>query len=266
MKKVGAEMKKLLVFVIIMTSLIFGVQGFSQMNSKEFEKVIEKVSEEYDKGNRQKAISMLKEDIQKNPTNVVLKAVLGMLYDDMGKKNESEKELNEAIEMQKKYPFIADDGKKYDIRLLTGIVYIGMEEYEKALKWLSKIDNKNLESGDEINFIMGSLNYKLKNPEEAKKYFLKYYNKDAEGDSENILGMIYHDEGNQKEAMKWYLKAIEKNNLDAKINLGVLYAELGDNTKSLQLLRKALSEARKIKDTEKIKVIQESIREIESNN
>ena len=60
-------MKKLLVFVIIMTSLIFGVQGFSQMNSKEFEKVIEKVSEEYDKGNRKKAISMLKEDIQKNP-------------------------------------------------------------------------------------------------------------------------------------------------------------------------------------------------------
>ena len=57
---------------------------------------------------------MLKEDIQKNPTNVVLKAVLGMLYDDMGKKNESEKELNEAIEMQKKYPFIADDGKKYE--------------------------------------------------------------------------------------------------------------------------------------------------------
>ena len=189
-----------------------------------------------------------------------------MLYDDMGKKNESEKELNEAIEMQKKYPFMADDVKKYDIRLLIGIVYMEMEEYEKALKWLSKIDNKNFESIDEINYIMGSLNYKLKNPEEAKKYFLKYYNKDAEGDSENILGMIYHDEGNQKEAMKWYLKAIEKNNLDAKINLGVLYAELGDNTKSLQLLRKALSEARKIKDTEKIKVIQESIREIESNN
>lgn len=259
-------MKKLLVFIVITANLAFGVQGFSQMNSKEFEKVMEKVLKEYDEGNKQKAILMLKEDIQKNPTNIVLKAILGMLYDDMGKKNESEKELNEAIEMQKKYPFMADDVKKYDIRLLIGIVYMEMEEYEKALKWLSKIDNKNFESIDEINYIMGSLNYKLKNPEEAKKYFLKYYNKDAEGDSENILGMIYYDEGNQKEALKWYLKAIEKNNLDAKINLGVLYAELGDNTKSLQLLRKALSEARKIKDTEKIKVIQESIREIESNN
>ena len=259
-------MKKLLVFVVILTSLIFGVQGFSQMNSKEFEKVIEKVSEEYDKGNRQKAISMLKEDIQKNPTNVVLKAVLGMLYDDMGQKNESEKELNEAIEMQKKYPFIADDGKKYDIRLLTGIVYMGMEEYEKALKWLSKIDNKNFESIDEINYIMGSLNYKLKNPEEAKKYFLKYYNKDAEGDSENILGMIYYDEGNQKEAMKWFLAADKKNNFNAQASLGFVYFELGDKVKALQWLRKALGEAKKAKEEEQVKEIQNIIKEVESSN
>ena len=149
-------MKKLLVFIVITANLAFGVQGFSQMNSKEFEKVMEKVLKEYDEGNKQKAILMLKEDIQKNPTNIVLKAILGMLYDDMGKKNESEKELNEAIEMQKKYPFMADDVKKYDIRLLIGIVYMEMEEYEKALKWLSKIDNKNFESIDEINYIMGS--------------------------------------------------------------------------------------------------------------
>ena len=78
--------------------------------------------------------------------------------------------------------------------------------------------------------------------------------------------MIYYDEGNQKEALKWYLKAIEKNNLNAKINLGVFYAELEDNTKALEWLKKALGEAKKIKDTEMIKDIQESIREIESNN
>ena len=59
--------------------------------------------------------------------------------------------------------------------------------------------------------------------------------------------MIYYDEGNQKEAMKWYLKAIEKNNLNAKINLGVFYAELEDNTKALEWLKKALGEAKKNK-------------------
>ena len=258
-------MKKLLVFVVILTSLIFGVQGFSQMNSKEFEKVIEKVSEEYDKGNRQKAISMLKEDIQKNPTNVVLKAVLGMLYDDMGKKNESEKELNEAIEMQKKYPFIADDGKKYDIRLLTAIVYMGMEEYEKALKWLSKIDNKNLESGDDINFIMGSLNYRLENTEEAKKYLLKSYIKDEEGMSQNILGQIYLAEGNQKEARKWFLESSDKGNSGGQANLGFLYQMLGDKEKALKWMTKALETAKKEKNAEQVKEIQEMIESVKNN-
>jgi len=52
----------------------------------------------------------------------------------------------------------------------------------------------------------------------------------------------------------------------AKINLGVFYAELEDNTKALEWLKKALGEAKKIKDVEMIKDIQESIREIESNN
>ncbi|MFA3799971.1 tetratricopeptide repeat protein [Leptotrichia hongkongensis] len=259
-------MKKLLVFAIIMTSLIFGVQGFSQMNSKEFEKVIEKVSEEYDKGNRQKAISMLKEDIQKNPTNVVLKAVLGMLYDDMGKKNESEKELNEAIEMQKKYPFIADDGKKYDIRLLTGIVYMGMEEYEKALKWLSKIDNKNFGSIDEIDFIMGYLNYRLENTEEAKKYLLKSYVKDEEGMSQNILGQIYLAEGNQKEARKWFLESSDKGNSGGQANLGILYYQQRDKNTALKWLKKSFETAKKQKDQKQMKDIQEIIKEVESNN
>ena len=48
-------MKKILVFMVILANLVFGVQGFSQMNSKEFEKVMAKVAKEYDKGNKQKA-------------------------------------------------------------------------------------------------------------------------------------------------------------------------------------------------------------------
>ena len=180
-------MKKLLVFVVILTNLIFGIQGFSQMNSKEFEKVIEKVSEEYDKGNRQKAISMLKEDIQKNPSNIILKVMLGMFYNDMGRKNESEKELNEAIELQKKYPFIAANGKKYDVRLAIGILYMYQRDYKKALQWFSEIDNTTFEKIDEMDLVMGTLNYRLGNTEEAKKYLLKSYIKDEEGMSQNIL-------------------------------------------------------------------------------
>ena len=259
-------MKKLLVFVVILTSLIFGVQGFSQMNSKEFEKVMEKVSEEYDKGNRQKAISMLKEDIQKNPTNVVLKAVLGMLYDDMGKKNESEKELNEAIEMQKKYPYIADNGKKYDVRLAIGILYMYQRDYKKALEWFNKIDNTTFEKIDEMDLVMGTLNYRLGNTEEAKKYLLKSYIKDEEGMSQNILGQIYLAEGNQKEARKWFLESSDKGNSGGQANLGILYYQQRDKNAALKWLKKSFETAKKEKDQKQMKDIQEIIKEVESNN
>lgn len=259
-------MKKLLVFVVIMTSLIFGVQGFSQMNSKEFEKVMEKVSKEYDEGNKQKAILMLKEDIQKNPTNIVLKVILGMLYDDMGKKNESEKELNEAIEMQKKYPFMADDGKKYDVRLAIGVVYMYQGEYKKALQWFDEIDNTAFEKIEEMDFIMGILNYRLENTEEAKKYLLKSYIKDEEGMSQNILGQIYLAEGNQKEARKWFLESSDKGNSGGQANLGILYYQQRDKKTALKWLKKSFETAKKENDKKQMKDIQEIIKEVENNN
>ena len=259
-------MKKLLVFVVILTNLIFGIQGFSQTNSKEFEKVIEKVSEEYDKGNRQKAISMLKEDIQKNPSNIILKVMLGMFYNDMGRKNESEKELNEAIELQKKYPFIAANGKKYDVRLAIGILYMYQRDYKKALEWFNKIDNTTFEKIDEMDLVMGTLNYRLGNTEEAKKYLLKSYIKDEEGMSQNILGQIYLAEGNQKEARKWFLESSDKGNSGGQANLGILYYQQRDKNAALKWLKKSFETAKKEKDQKQMKDIQEIIKEVESNN
>lgn len=259
-------MKKLLVFTVILVNLVFGAQGFSRMNSKEFEKIMEKVAKEYDKGNKQKALSMLKENIRKNPSDITLKVMLGILYDDMGRKNESEKELNEAIEMQKKYPFIADDGGKYDIRLMIGTIYMFAEKYEKALKWINEVDDKNFEKLNVVDYLTGRLNYELGNVEEAKKILLKSYVKDEDGSSEQILGQIYYDEGNQKEAMKWFLAADKKNNFNAQASLGFVYFELGDKVKALQWLRKALGEAKKAKEEEQVKEIQNIIKEVESSN
>ena len=259
-------MKKLLVFVVILTNLIFGIQGFSQTNSKEFEKVMGKVAKEYDKGNKQKALSMLKEDIQKNPSNIILKVMLGMFYNDMGRKNESEKELNEAIELQKKYPFIAANGKKYDVRLAIGILYMYQRDYKKALEWFNKIDNTTFEKIDEMDLVMGTLNYRLGNTEEAKKYLLKSYIKDEEGMSQNILGQIYLAEGNQKEARKWFLESSDKGNSGGQANLGILYYQQRDKNEALKWLKKSFETAKKQKDQKQMKDIQEIIKEVESNN
>lgn len=259
-------MKKILVFMVILANLVFGVQGFSQMNSKEFEKVMAKVAKEYDKGNKQKALSMLKGEIQKNPSNIRLKVMLGMFYNVMGRKNESEKELNEAVELQKKYPYIADNGKKYDVRLVIGILYIYQTDYKKALQWFSEIDNTTFEKIDEMDLVMGTLNYRLGNTEEAKKYLLKSYIKDEEGMSQNILGQIYLAEGNQKEARKWFLESSDKGNLGGQANLGILYYQQRDKNAALKWLKKSFETAKKEKDQKQMKDIQEIIKEVESNN
>jgi len=259
-------MKKILVFMVILANLVFGVQGFSQMNSKEFEKVMAKVAKEYDKGNKQKALSMLKGEIQKNPSNIRLKVMLGMFYNVMGRKNESEKELNEAVELQKKYPYIADNGKKYDVRLVIGILYIYQTDYKKALQWFSEIDNTTFEKIDEMDLVMGTLNYRLGNTEEAKKYLLKSYIKDEEGMSQNILGQIYLAEGNQKEARKWFLESSDKGNSGGQANLGILYYQQRDKNAALKWLKKSFETAKKEKDQKQMKDIQEIIKEVESNN
>ena len=259
-------MKKILVFIVILANLVFGVQGFSQMNSKEFEKVMGKVAKEYDKGNKQRALSMLKEDIQKNPSNIILKVMLGMFYNDMGRKNEGEKELNEAVELQKKYPYIADNGKKYDVRLAIGILYMYQRDYKKALQWFSEIDNTTFEKIDEMDLVMGTLNYRLGNTEEAKKYLLKSYIKDEEGVSQNILGQIYLAEGNQKEARKWFLESSDKGNSGGQANLGILYYQQRDKNAALKWLKKSFETAKKEKDQKQMKDIQEIIKEVESNN
>ena len=252
--------------MVILANLVFGVQGFSQMNSKEFEKAMGKVAKEYDKGNKQRALSMLKEDIQKNPSNIILKVMLGMFYNDMGRKNESEKELNEAIELQKKYPFIAANGKKYDVRLAIGILYMYQRDYKKALEWFNKIDNTTFEKIDEMDLVMGTLNYRLGNTEEAKKYLLKSYIKDEEGVSQNILGQIYLAEGNQKEARKWFLESSDKGNSGGQANLGILYYQQRDKNAALKWLKKSFETAKKEKDQKQMKDIQEIIKEVESNN
>lgn len=252
--------------MVILANLVFGVQVFAEINSKEFEKVMGKVAKEYDKGNKQKALSMLKGEIQKNPSNIRLKVMLGMFYNVMGRKNESEKELNEAVELQKKYPYIADNGKKYDVRLVIGILYIYQTDYKKALQWFSEIDNTTFEKIDEMDLVMGTLNYRLGNTEEAKKYLLKFYIKDEEGMSQNILGQIYLAEGNQKEARKWFLESSDKGNSGGQANLGILYYQQRDKNAALKWLKKSFETAKKEKDQKQMKDIQEIIKEVESNN
>ena len=263
-------MKKILILLIILSNLTFGTQNFSA-NSKVLDKIEAEVTKELERGNNEKAISILKKSISENPEkSVFLKIVLGMIYIDMERNSEAEKEFNEAVELQKKYPFFDENGKKQDVKLIIGLIYLGAEDTKNALKWLKQVDDKDF---NEIldnqkglkDYILGILNYKEDNIEEAKKNLLKSYIYDEDGLSENILGQIYIDEGNQKEAQKWFLKSASKGNSGGQANLGFLYQMLGDKEKALKWMTKALETAKKEKNTEQVKEIQEMIKSVKNN-
>ncbi len=270
MKKEGIEMKKLLILLLILANLSFGEEKISK-TSKAIEKIIEQVEKDYERGNPQKAISTLKKKILENPTDVKLKFVLGLIYFDMNRKDEGNKEFNEVVELQKKYPFIDDDGKIYDIRFLIGSYFMSVEDYENSLKWFTQMDKKELEKCFDnepgfSDYILGALSFAAENYKEAKEYLLKSYVYDEDGLSENILGQIYLNEGNQKEARKWFLESANKGNSGAQANLGVIYYQLEDKDMALKWLKKAFETAKKEKDDEKMKDIQEIIKEAESSN
>ena len=229
-------MKKILILLIILSNLTFGAQNFSA-NSKVLDKIEAEVTKELERGNNEKAISILKKSILENPEkSVFLKIVLGMIYIDMERNSEAEKEFNEAVELQKKYPFFDENGKKQDVKLIIGSIYFGAEDTNKE-----------------------------DNIEEAKKNLLKSYIYDEDGLSENILGQIYLDEGNQKEAQKWFLKSANKGNSEGQANLGYLYQMLGDKEKALKWMTKALETAKKEKNAEQVKEIQEMIESVKNN-
>ena len=132
-------MKKILIFLLVLSNLSFATQNLP-VNSKEIEKIIDETFENIDRGNTQKAVAILKKKISEDPSKIIYKAVLGLIYDRLGKKNEAEKEFNEAVKLQEKYPFIAEDGEKYDIRFMIGMLYGLTEDYTNELKWLNNFN------------------------------------------------------------------------------------------------------------------------------
>ena len=86
-------MKKILIFLLILSNLTFGAQKMS-LDSKEIDKILEQVSKDFDRGNSQKAISTLKKKIAEDPSKIIYKVILGFAYEEMGRKSEAEKEFN----------------------------------------------------------------------------------------------------------------------------------------------------------------------------
>ena len=115
--------------------------------------------------------------------------------------------------------------KKYFILLLIAInLGLGVQGFSA----MTKEEKEKLES--QINKA-----YEKKDAKTEKSLIAKYLNEFPDDAGYlNILGTLYVNEENYKEAEKWYLKAVDKGSLVAVSNLAYVYIELEDYEKAIK--------------------------------
>jgi TPR repeat protein len=125
-------------------------------------------------------------------------------------------------------PEKGDLPKKYE-KLKAEIDKLKEEgDYEQALRIVGEIENED----DGLKFFMNGFFFnELKNEKEAEKYYLLAIEK-GEINALNNLGLLYAYQGKETDAEKYYLLAIEKGHIDASSNLGLLYKNQGKETEA----------------------------------
>ncbi|HOK41616.1 MAG TPA: tetratricopeptide repeat protein [bacterium] len=144
-------------------------------------------------------------------------------YYNLGMYEEAIKELEKLLVID-----------KYNIKALLNIgwIYLQKDEIEKAEKYFKKVYKLDKENPVLLNG-MGVIFLKKKEIKKAKKYFIKSIEIDDKSDNAyfafNSLGEILVKEHSIKDAVTNFEKAvlINKNKIDAHINLALLYHYLG---------------------------------------
>jgi len=132
-------------------------------------------------------------------------------------------ELTEKLNSDKIKNNLLELPKKYSTIKKEVSKLIEQEKYFEAIKIVEEIENEE----DGIKFsLLGDLYFDLNDVKNSQKNFLLAIEK---GDLKAIsnLGILFHSQKKYTEAEKKYLLAIEKKVLQATYNLGLLYDEQG---------------------------------------
>lgn len=244
-------MRKYTILLVLLLNLGFGIQNFGAMTREEKEKLIEEINTTYEKEDINQSIKLITKYLSEYPNDANYLNLLAEVYEN--KKN--------YIEAEKNYLKAIEKGNLNAIRNLAGMYY-DQSKNDKALKYYEEF--LKYAENEYVYFMIGSLHQASGRITEAKKYFLKSAEMNKDGYAENRLGLIYdEDEGNQKEALKWYLKGAEKGNISAQRNLSLFYLELGNYTEAEKWIKKAIENAKKENDLERVKEMEETLKEIE---
>ena len=125
---------------------------------------------------------------------------------------------------------------KSDLKLLDEAKsYVTNNDFNKCLAKLNQIKDK--ESISSIYALVYHLG--LKEYDKAEKYYLKAIEK-GNVDALFNIGNLYSDQKEYDKAEKYYLKAIEKGNVDALFNIGNLYSDQKEYDKAEKYYLKAI--------------------------
>ena len=242
-------MKKYLILLLLIANLGLGIQSFSAMTKDEKVKLEKQIDEAYEKDDEKKLLPLVTKYVNEFPNNANYLNRLGLLYDNKENYSEAEKWFLKAIE-------------KGNYNAISNLAYVYYEkkEYEKAIQYYREYQK----IADDINnyYWIAASYYELKDYKDAKEWCLKSAKFDKNGYSENSLGIIYDEEGNQKEALKWYQTSAQKGNLWAYDNLATFYVDLEDYINAEKWAKKGLEMAKKSNDKEVIGALQETLDDI----
>ncbi|MEO0136971.1 MAG: tetratricopeptide repeat protein [candidate division WOR-3 bacterium] len=124
----------------------------------------------------------------------------------------------------------------------TGIYFISIDDYKKALHYFKKAVEKNPLYADayfQIGYCSNELGY-YSEAIEAYKQVIKIRPDDA--DAHYSLGLTYGDLGYYSESIEAYKQAIRirPDDADVHYNLGVIYGELGRYSEAIEAFKQAI--------------------------
>ena len=204
------------------------------------------IDEAYDKNDDKKTISLISRYVKEFPNNADYLNKLGVLYANENNYKEAEKWYLKAIE----------NGNLTAISNLADN-YSQLKDYEKAIKYYKEYQ-KLVDNPDNYLWIAGAY-YEMEDYKNAKEWYLKVTKFEKDGFSENKLGLMFEEEGNQKEALKWYQASVQKGYPWAYYNLTNFYAGLGDSETAEKWLKKGMEVAKKTDDEELKKYFKEAL-------
>jgi Tfp pilus assembly protein PilF len=187
--------------------------------------------------------------LQKKPNFYNAIYALGIVYLQRGEPDRAEKYFLRTLRLKPDH---------IDVHNFLGVIYTETGKYDLAKEHLVIAANSNSYDTPENAYAnLARLEIEHNKYESARRYLEKGLVKNNEfAPLLNYLGIILEHEGNYREAIFNYEKAIAaREDVSYLINIGRVYIKIGQKEKALDVLEQALSKAKSDRLREKVRVM-----------